>query len=77
MRYTYPFYREEHNDYRQIGGLLLPFLGGVLIGGLVSPSFKNQAPYYPYPQYPYPTNQYYQNYPTYYSNYNPYQYPYY
>ena len=77
MRYTYPFYREEHNDNRQIGGLLLPFLGGVLIGGLVSPSFKNQAPYYPYPQYPYPTNQYYQNYPTYYSNYNPYQYPYY
>ena len=76
MRYTYPFYREERNDNRQIGGLLLPFLGGVLIGGLVSPGFKNQAPYYPYPQYQYPY-QYYQNYQTYYPNYYPYQYPYY
>lgn len=67
MKYTYPFYKEENED-RQVG-LLIPFLGGVLLGGLIAPSF-NKPIYNPYPQYPQMPNNYYNNYQMYpYQNY--------
>ena len=48
------------NDRFIAGGFLGPFLLGGLTGGLVSPLFYNQRPYYnnnyyyPYPPRPYP-----------------------
>ena len=51
----------NNNDDRFIaGGFLGPFLLGGITGGLVSPLFYNQRPYYnnyyyyPYPVRPYP-----------------------
>lgn len=64
-----------NDDQTRFIGPILPFVGGLLVGGLVAPSFKtNQQPtpiyyqpvqYYPvstpYPYYPYNPN--YPNYP--------------
>ena len=61
-------YRQNNSDDRFIaGGFLGPFLLGGITGGLVSPLFYNQRPYYnnnyyypvyppyrPYPPRPYP-----------------------
>ena len=70
MYNSYQFPRNFNNSYRQnssndrfiAGGFLGPFLLGGITGGLVSPLFYNQRPYYnnnyyypPYPPYrPYP-----------------------
>ena len=55
----------NNSDDRFIGGGFLgPFLLGGLTGGLVSPLFYNQRPYYnnyyyyPYPPRPYPPRPY-------------------
>ena len=57
MRYLYPYFKEEKDEDRTVG-LLVPFLGGILLGGLISN--KNQGGTYPgYYQYPY--NPYYTN----------------
>lgn len=55
----------SNSDDRFIGGGFLgPFLLGGLTGGLVSPLFYNQRPYYnnnfyyPYPPRPYPPRPY-------------------
>jgi hypothetical protein len=57
----------SNNNYQnnRFGGLLLPFLGGLLIGGLVVPKVSNGGqPYSPYPAYPpYQYPQYYPVYP--------------
>jgi len=58
-------YNSNSNDRFIAGGFLGPFLLGGLTGGLVSPLFYNQRPYYnnnyyyppyprPYPPRPYP-----------------------
>ena len=70
MRYVKPFYREvyDDNDENRFGGVLIPFIGGALIGGLFASSYnQNHAPTY-YPYNPYPMNYYYpyQTYPSYY-----------
>lgn len=51
--YTYDYipYRGEE----RFGGLLLPFVGGLLVGGLFAPG---QGPLYPTPQQPYPPTSY-------------------
>ena len=62
----------NNNDDRFIaGGFLGPFLLGGITGGLVSPLFYNQRPYYnnnyyypPYPR-PYPPYRPYPGYPPY------------
>ena len=60
-------------DSNRFGGLLLPFLGGLLIGGLVVPKVNGGGQ--PYPPYPtYPSYQYPQYYPVY-SQPIPYTYP--
>ena len=61
MNYKKPFYLEEDQD-RNVS-LLLPFLGGVLLGGIIAPKINNnQGSYYsPYPSYYYPPY----NYPLY------------
>ena len=77
MNYKKPFYLEEDQD-RNVS-LLIPFLGGVLLGGIIAPKINNnQGSYYtPYPGYYYPPYNYpinetindnyiYYNYPTYY-----------
>ena len=66
------FNNSTYNDDRFIaGGFLGPFLLGGLTGGLVSPLFYNQRPYYNnnyyYPAYP-P-----RPYPPYYNPYHPYR----
>lgn len=46
-----PFCYPHQNNYRT--GFIFPFVGGLLIGGLVAPYFiKSNKPYYP-PYYPY------------------------
>lgn len=56
----YPYYQKEKNNR---SGILLPLVGGILIGGIISPyiyknNYQNQyPPYNPYmnnypPQYP-------------------------
>lgn len=68
---SYPYchhcYRHIDNQHRS---LLIPFIGGAIIGGLVTPFFIKNNPqpvyYNPYPQY-----NYYQGYP-YPNNYYPY-----
>ncbi len=81
MRYVPPFYREveDDNNERFAGGVLIPFLGGALLGGLFASSrpnnyipYNNYPPYYAQPQ-PYP---YYYQYPTYYMSPTSQQYPY-
>lgn len=63
MYNSYQIPRNFNNDDRFLaGGFLGPFLLGGITGGLVSPLFYNQRPYYnnnyyypPYPPYrPYP-----------------------
>ncbi len=52
MRYVEPFYREV-NDNERFGEVLIPFLGGALLGGLFAPA--KQVPVYvpSYPSYNY------------------------
>lgn len=48
------FYQDSENDSR-FGGVLLPFVGGLLVGGLFAPSFKGgQSGPQPMPYYQYP-----------------------
>ena len=54
-------YSDNNYGPQRFGGLLLPFLGGLLIGGLFIPK-QNNVPQ-PYPQYP--PYQYPQYYPVY------------
>lgn len=83
MRYVKPFYREVNDETERFGGILIPFIGGALIGGLFASNRPNNqnVPYY-YPPY-YPINNYnvpsspeyisYNYYPLYYPYQNPYQ----
>lgn len=63
-------YREAYDESSQyqnrFGGILLPFLGGLLIGGLVVPKYNQPYPQQPpYPYYPpYQSPIYYQYPPT-------------
>ena len=41
------------------GGFLGPFILGGITGGLISPFFYNNRPYYPYPNYYYGYGPYY------------------
>ncbi len=66
-RSTYPMTTTE-NSTNRVGGILLPFVGGLLIGGLFAPP-KGGGNYYGGPQ-PYPYQQ-----PIYYQPYPPYPYP--
>lgn len=54
-------YFNNPNNQSRFGGILLPFLGGLLIGGMFMPHPNN---YQPIPYQPYP---YYPEYPIYYS----------
>ena len=66
MYNSYQIPRNFNNDDRIIaGGFLGPFLLGGLTGGLVSPLFYNQRPYY--------NNNYYYPYPPYRPYYPPYR----
>lgn len=74
MRYVKPYYREVDDDNR-FGGILIPFIGGALIGGLFAANrpMQNYIPYNYYPQYPMT----YQGYPMYQTTYaSNVQYPY-
>lgn len=64
MSCKYCYYPEPKPNQR--GGFLIPFVGGLLIGGLAAPYFikNNQPTYYPYSQPNY-NNYYPYNYPTY------------
>ena len=44
----------QKNDYSRYGGLILPFIGGLLIGGLFFPRPNYGAPQMPYASYPQP-----------------------
>ena len=58
------YYSHFQNNERFIGPLL-PFIGGALVGYVVSkPNSQFYPPYYPQ-YYPYPTYQYYYQYPQY------------
>ncbi len=71
MYYSKPFY-EEYREERFIGPLI-PFVGGALVGGLISYGINSSKTpnYVPYAPSPYP---YYNNYSMNY--YQPYPYPY-
>ncbi len=57
-----------YQDQRS-GGLLLPFLAGVLVGPLFFNGINNQVPYQPYPvQYPQPYPYYGPTGPVFYQN---------
>ncbi len=88
MRYVKPFYREVNDDNERFGGILIPFIGGALIGGLFASNNRPNNQYVPYSNYNYyppyyPMNNYnvppyqeyitYNNYPTYYPYPNTYQ----
>jgi hypothetical protein len=49
---------QEGQDPSRFTGLLLPFIGGLIVGGLFIPKINNQPQNYPmyYPPYPYPNN---------------------
>ena len=72
MYYQHPWNEEEvRNCYKEaydqevpenrFAGLLLPFIGGLIVGGLFIPKINNQPPqqypYYQAPPYPYPSYQ--------------------
>lgn len=71
MRYVKPFYREDYSDDNEtrFGGVLIPFIGGALLGGLFASSYNNRPMNY----YPYPSNQGYYPVKTPMNNYYPYQ----
>ena len=58
-------YEEETDNQNRFGGILLPFIGGLLIGGLVVPKYNQPYPQQgPYPYYPpYPQGPVYYQYP--------------
>lgn len=75
MKYNhFCYYPYQTNNTRN--GFLLPFVGGLLIGGLATPLLTKNNNYYPYPNYQY--QPYYQYGHPVYSNYSyPYQNVYY
>lgn len=81
MRYVQPFYREVEDEER-FGGVLIPFIGGALLGGLFASGVSNHNNYVPYNNYP-PVNYYsrppyqtYLQYPSYQTYPSAYPYPY-
>ena len=55
-------YDQDAIDPNRFGGLLLPFIGGLIVGGLFIPKINSQQGQVPYPVY-YPPQGY--NYPPY------------
>lgn len=70
------YYYRQSDPNQRFGGFLIPFVGGLLIGGLSAPYFMNRPNVQPMPNYNTYQNQYPYNYyyPTY--QYGTFNYPY-